>query len=341
MNFFNFILINFLFFTNITTIFSFQYNNLFVKHKKTSNLILFSKKNQYNKITEFSKLSRTNNIIPTLFLSLSGGLIMEPSLKLFQSSQFISSNFIIIIIMTLSMVLNDIFDIKLDKINNPSRPLITGEITEKEAIGISILFVLIVNYLTRTYLSTNLKLITNLMLIGITIYTPFLKKITLIKNIYCALTISFCIFYTGLSSVVNINYDNINYKILMITIRYIFFGSLNNELLLDIIDIKGDRKNNIMTLPDLFGKEFTLIIVNLLLYYNIISNSISLFKIFNNEIIGLIPIFIFVPMIIKVNKIKAQNYSITSINSFLNYTTLSVLLIISYMCVLTYKITFL
>jgi 4-hydroxybenzoate polyprenyltransferase len=179
------------------------------------------------------------------------------------------------------------------------------------------------------------------MLIGITIYTPFLKKITLIKNIYCALTISFCIFYTGLSSVVNINYDNINYKILLITISYIFFGSLNNELLLDIIDIKGDRKNNIMTLPVLFGKEITLIIVNLLLYYNIISNSISLFKIFNNEIIGLIPIFIFVPMIIKVNKIKEQNYSINSINSFLNYTTLSVLLIISYMCVLSYKITFL
>jgi geranylgeranylglycerol-phosphate geranylgeranyltransferase len=234
------------------------------------------------------------------------------------------------------MVLNDLFDIELDKINNPTRPLITGEITEKEAMGVSILFIFLINYLTRTYLSINLQVITNLMLIGISIYTPFFKRITFIKNLYCAFTVSFSIFYTGLASIQNINYENINYKILLITISYIFFGSLNNELLLDIKDIKGDKQNNIITVPVLLGEKKSLIIINLLLYYNIISNTLSLIKLHNNLLIGIIPILIFIPMIKNINKICKSNYSSESIDYYLKNTTIPMFLLLLYMCILSY-----
>jgi len=234
------------------------------------------------------------------------------------------------------MVLNDLFDVELDKINNPSRPLITGEITEKEAISISLLFIFLINYLTRTYLSINLQVITNYMLIGITIYTPFFKRLTFIKNLYCAFTVSFSIFYTGLASLQNINYKNINYKILLITISYIFFGSLINELLLDIKDIKGDKKNNIITVPVLIGKKNTLILINLLLYFSIISNTITLIKLYHNFFIGYIPILIFIPMIININKIWKTNYSSENIDYFLKNTTIPMFLLLLYMCILSY-----
>lgn len=318
----------------------FNYSKL-INNNLSKNNIFVLKSNQNNKIISkiksVKKLTRFNNVLPTMFLTFSGGWIMNPSIQnLLNSNQFLITNIISLLIMLLSMVLNDLFDIELDKINNPTRPLITGEITEKEAMGVSILFIFLINYLTRTYLSINLQVITNLMLIGISIYTPFFKKITFIKNLYCAFTVSFSIFYTGLASIQNINYENINYKILQITISYIFFGSLNNELLLDIKDIKGDKQNNIITVPVLLGEKKSLIIINSLLYYNIISNTLSLIKLHNNLLIGIIPIFIFIPMIKNINKIWKSNYSSESIDLFTKNTTIPMFLVLLYMCILSY-----
>ena len=83
------------------------------------------------KIHSISQLTRSGNIIPTLLLSFSGGWIMNPSISnLIHSTPFITSNINTVLIMSLSMILNDLFDIEVDKLNNPSRPLITGEISK-------------------------------------------------------------------------------------------------------------------------------------------------------------------------------------------------------------------
>ena len=330
MNFFNFILINFLFFSNIITIYSFKNNNFVVKCKKPSNLILYSKKNQFNKINELCKLSRTNNVIPTLFLSLSGGLIMKPSLKLFQSSQFISSNLITIMIMTLSMVVNDICDIKLDKINNPTRPLVSGSITKNEALLYGLLLFTLIEILSFNFLPSNLQLLTNLSIFGITIYTPILKKIPLIKNIFCASLVSFTLFYSGMS----IKFTDYNIDLLFIAIRYIFIGSLSIELLLDILDIDGDSKNNINTVPVIFGKEKTINLLNILLLFNTL-NILSLIKIYDNFICG-IPVLFLVPYLFDFNKIKKNNYEKNFIKKTIKNTTIPMCLMLITFCLISY-----
>ena len=108
------------------------------------------------KFRDVSKLTRSVNIIPTLLLSFSGGWIMNPSTSnLIHSTPFIVSNINAVLIMSLSMILNDLFDIEVDKLNNPSRPLITGEISKIEAISLSGLLFLIIEYRFDCIESTN------------------------------------------------------------------------------------------------------------------------------------------------------------------------------------------
>jgi len=87
-----------------------------------------------NKSLSFLKLIRSKNILPTLLLSFSGGFVMNPSIyNILKSSIFITSTIITLLIMSCSMIINDIFDINIDKINNSKRPLVTGEVSIKEA----------------------------------------------------------------------------------------------------------------------------------------------------------------------------------------------------------------
>ena len=63
-------------------------------------------------------LIRSENIFPTLLLSFSGGWIVNPSIyNLLKNKSFIVSNIVTILIMCSSMIINDIVDINIDKMN--------------------------------------------------------------------------------------------------------------------------------------------------------------------------------------------------------------------------------
>ena len=292
------------------------------------------------KFRDVSKLTRSVNIIPTLLLSFSGGWIMNPSISnLIHSTPFIVSNINAVLIMSLSMILNDLFDIEVDKLNNPSRPLITGEISKIEAISLSGLLFLIIEYLTNTYLSGNIQFITNLILFDILLYTPVLKKITFIKKVNCAVIVSFALFYSGLTvSDHNILLNDKHYDILSVTLNYIFWGSINNELLMDISDLDGDKRSGIQTLPVIINKPASLILVHSILFCNTMSNSLSLIYIYNNIQYGIIPVVLYLPIFLDLLKVRKSNYSSYMIKKTLNNTMIPMFLFLLYMCVLSYKL---
>jgi 4-hydroxybenzoate polyprenyltransferase len=265
---------------------------------------------------------------------------MNPSISnLIYSAPFITSNINAILIMSLSMILNDLFDIEVDKLNNPSRPLITGEISKIEAISLSGLLFLIIEYLTNTYLSGNIQFITNLILFDILLYTPVLKKITFIKKVNCAVIVSFALFYSGLTvSDHNILLNDKHYDILSVTLNYIFWGSINNELLMDISDLDGDKRSGIQTLPVIINKPASLILVHSILFCNTMSNSLSLIYIYNNIQYGIIPVVLYLPIFLDLLKVRKSNYSSYMIKKTLNNTMIPMFLFLLYMCVLSYKL---
>ena len=107
-------------------------NILFLNNKQEIEKKVKKENPSLEKTHHLFKLTRPNNIIPTTFLCFTGGWIMNPSIyHLLHSTPFIISTINTILIMSASMVINDIYDLNIDKINSLDRPLVNGKITRK------------------------------------------------------------------------------------------------------------------------------------------------------------------------------------------------------------------
>jgi 4-hydroxybenzoate polyprenyltransferase len=62
--------------------------------------------------------------------------------------------------------------------------------------------------------------------------------------------------------------SNKNFGLLSIAMSLIFFGSWCNELLLDMRDKEGDQ-GKILTVPTLFGNQFSWLFSNFILIFSI------------------------------------------------------------------------
>ena len=293
------------------------------------------------KMNSFFKLIRSSYILPTVLLSISGGWIINPSFKsLIKSKSFIVSIITTVLVMSASMIINDIYDVELDKINNPNRPIVNGELKVSEAILFFLLLLGATEYLTLLYLPNNLKLIMQLVIIKINIYTPILKKMPLVKNISCASLVAFSLYFAGLSaSNNNILYDEKKYRLLSIAISYIFYGSLSNEIILDMRDIDGDKQNNIITIPTLFGNHNSWKITKLIMNYNIISNTIALSYLYNPQL-GSVVFLIIAPIMLKLYDIKKDDYSNVSIKKYMSFSNYPLFFTLIYLSLISsyYKI---
>jgi 4-hydroxybenzoate polyprenyltransferase len=326
-----------------THIFDRKISNLDVKHINVNpHHWLCCNSNHYlnicNKFQSFFKLMRVKGIPPTFLLCFSGGWIMNPSLpNLLKSVPFIVSVVNTLLITSASMVINDIFDINVDRINSPHRPLITGEVTMKEAYLLIALLLGGAEYLTFRFLPFNLQMIVQLAIIQIILYTPVLKRIFLIKNLSCAGLVSFSIFFNGLASAGNtLLTTNANFGLLGIALSLIFFGSWSNEIILDMRDIEGDKNNKIVTIPTLFGNDFSWYLLQTINNYNIISNSLSMAYLYNSPRIGSGIVFILTPLLVNLYQVKREKYSLESIKNYTQKSNYPLLALMSYLCGLAY-----
>jgi 4-hydroxybenzoate polyprenyltransferase len=236
--------------------------------------------------------------------------------------------------MSASMVLNDLYDLEIDKVNSPNSPLVNGEIKMSEAFLLVALLLGVVEYLTLNYLSETSQLIVQLIIIKINVYTPILKRIIVIKNISCASLVAFSLFFTGLSITNTIMVSNKNFNLLLIAMSIVFFGSWSNELILDMRDIIGDKKNNIATIPTIFGNKFSWIFTNIVLYYGIVSNTLSLLYLYSDSKLASIVTIVLSPLLINLYNIKKENYSNKSIDNYMKYSNVPLVVLLFYLCLL-------
>jgi len=280
-----------------------------------SNNKMISLSNKIKKKTKgFYRMIRPTNIFPTLYLTLTSGFIMKSNIfRLLTSKSFMAANLIVLLIMSNSMILNDVFDINIDRVNNPDRPLITGDVTIVESILISAFMFALSEILNIIYIPQYLLHIPRFANLMILTYTPILKRIMFIKNLSCSLLVSSTVLFTGLSA---LNSDfltlNPNVGLLVLTTQLIFTGSLYNEVLLDIADIDGDKVNKIYTIPVLFGKTDTLNIIGYITTFNILLCFQTLTNMYNFKFGTLLFILCF-PFFKNLYHIRNNNYSKESI----------------------------
>lgn len=284
-----------------------------------------------NKTNQFLKLIRAKNIIPTLFLSGSGGWLMNPSVSsLLHSKSYIVSSINTFLIMSASMIINDLFDLEIDKINNPERPLVTGAITKSEAIVTTLLLTGISEYLNIVFLPSNLQPIIHLSVLFIYLYTPLFKKIMVIKNISCAAIVSFSLFFSALSACQTQMVLNNKFDLLIVGCNLVFTGSWTNEILLDIRDYEGDKKQKLKTLPTILGKETSWTCAGLVLYIGVAVNAMKLVTLFNFPT-ALCFIGCVLPQFYYLFKIKKDEYSNKSIKKYMKHTNITLILLLLYL----------
>jgi geranylgeranylglycerol-phosphate geranylgeranyltransferase len=155
-----------------------------------------------------------------------------------------------------SMVLNDIMDIEIDRINVPNRPLPSGRISINSAKLYSIILA-IIGILLAFYFSIYAIIIAFSSLIVSILYNTKAKKTGLLGNIMVA----YCVAIPFLFGAI-ITSNSINMKILTF-FMLAFLSTIGREIIKGIADIKGDKIKNIKTLALSYGTKKAAIIASL------------------------------------------------------------------------------
>ena len=194
-----------------------------------------------------------------------------------------------------SNILNDIFDINIDKKNQPHRPLPSGRISLWGALAYMLAI-----YVFGIYMAFNLnplatKIALLLVLPTLVLYTPFYKRIPLLGNIVVAGVLGMVFIFSEASFTGNI-------KNMWVPAWLAFGLTFIRELIKDIEDIEGDRLDGAKTLPVLIGVEKSLYLVYLLVFifcvlwwtpyaYGLYSNTYAICLFFAVEIPLILSIF--------------------------------------------------
>ena len=201
------------------------------------------------------------HIIRPLNVLLSGVTIFIASYILNATNYHIIfiMSFIVMILCACANIINDLFDINTDTINNPNRPIVTSNNINfnYNLIVVLISLSVFVAILSSIYFDFYTNIFLLFIFSSIIIYTPILKRIPLIGNIAISLIVSSVFIFPII--VLKYNFYDLLYPILLT-----FLLTLIREIIKDMADINGDLKANINTFPVLFGIHYSKYLVSLL-----------------------------------------------------------------------------
>ena len=165
-------------------------------------------------------------LMKVLFASLSGGLIAAGA-----------------------NAINDYYDIDIDKVNKPNRPIAAGEISPHQGFVFSLIlfFLGIVFACLVNWIALIISIFSAILLY---LYSYKLKRTVLWGNISVSLLTALAFIYGGVAV------NRITYS--LIPAIFSFFYHLGREIIKDIEDIEGDRADKILTLPIKRGEKIAM-----------------------------------------------------------------------------------
>ncbi len=142
------------------------------------------------------------------------------------------------------MAINDYFDVEIDKVNRPSRPIPSGRISSQRALVYSvILFIIgiVLSYSVNTY-ALYVAVFSALLL---AVYSWKLKKMLLIGHLSVSLLTALSLIY---GSLINMNYSEV-----LVLALLAFLSNTGREIFKTIEDVLGDDKAGVNSLPLRYG----------------------------------------------------------------------------------------
>jgi len=144
---------------------------------------------------------------------------------------------------------NDIFDVEIDRVNKPWRPIPSGEISKRAAIYL-IVILAILGVGSAYLLGTEIALMSLIALATSILYAVFLRKVPLVKNMTVAGLTAMTVIYGALSTV-STPLPAVIYGMAFV----VFWCILAREAIKDRADIAGDTRAGIQTFASRFGRD--------------------------------------------------------------------------------------
>lgn len=145
-----------------------------------------------------------------------------------------------------SMSVNDYYDYDIDKINEPNRPIPSGKVSKKEALGTTAVLTIIGLIFAYTISLFCLLFATAAWIIMVT-YTTIGKRAGFTGNLLVSACVAAPFLY---GSLVAVNTITIN---ILLFASMAFLSNTGREITKGIVDIEGDSKHRIKTLAVVFG----------------------------------------------------------------------------------------
>jgi geranylgeranylglycerol-phosphate geranylgeranyltransferase len=146
--------------------------------------------------------------------------------------------------MSAGNIINDIYDLNGDRINHPGRPLPSGVIPLKVALGYYITLIAVSLFLSLYISNLNFDL-NVLAILLLYLYSYKLKRIVIVGNIVVALLTGLTFIYGGIAV------NNFYYSI--VPALFAFLINLIREIVKDMEDAEGDIREGIISFPSKYG----------------------------------------------------------------------------------------
>ncbi|MCB0760554.1 MAG: geranylgeranylglycerol-phosphate geranylgeranyltransferase, partial [Flavobacteriales bacterium] len=189
----------------------------------------------------------------------------------FQVSEmdFFLSVLVMILLAAAGNIINDYFDVKVDRINKPDRVIVGKTVKRRVAMvshhAINILAVLIAGYLGWKYARLYYAIIPAFMAGSLWYYSLVFKKQTLIGNFVVAIMVAIVPLWSGLFDLISLadhygefiqntgEYFGALWKWLIGFSLFAFILTLIREAQKDLEDLEGDAAGQFRTLPLTYG----------------------------------------------------------------------------------------
>jgi len=230
----------------------------------------------------FFSIIRPLNCLITFFTIVIAGLICG---ELFDYKIILVAGFTGLLVNAGGNIINDYFDVEIDKTNRPQRALPSGKTTPLFVLNSYVVvtyFAIVMAFFNLNIDAFIIVVITSLMMF---LYSYLFKKIAFVGNLVVA-------FFTGMAFLFgSVVVSNVYCGI--IPAVFAFLISLMRELVKDIEDIKGDKAANIKTYPIKYGVRATVKLISITGIVLIISTTVPfLLKIYNLYYFIFVSIFV-------------------------------------------------
>lgn len=216
------------------------------KHDSTS-----EEKNM-KKLIAFLLITRPLNVLIGFFSIFMGAFItgtISPIFNVFWAS--LSGG----LIAGAANAINDYFDVEIDRINKPYRPIPSGKLSRQEVFIFSMLL-FILGILTSSFVNWMVFVIALCSSILLFLYSAYLKRTVLWGNLCVSLVTALAFIYGGAAV------DR--FQAALIPALFSFLFHFGREIIKDIQDMTGDAADQAITFPIRYGKKLSLLFASVI-----------------------------------------------------------------------------